>query len=89
MTTEEILALMTLVSSNRPMSARQVGETIIDSASVAERYEGGRKALIPLVMHGAVVAPFTDSYSPTEKGRIAAALLMAKDPGLRVAFFDE
>lgn len=90
-TLDRILALMTLIAVDHPMSALQIGEAISDFARKNRQayYEYGYATLGPLVAQGAVAKPFSDFYVPTEKGRIAAALLMAKDPGLRAAFFDE
>lgn len=91
MTQDEILTLLTVVSLDREVTGAEIGEIVSGSSRghSPSFYEYGRRYALPLVEAGVLVKPAPDRYLPTERGRIAAGLLMAKDPGLYVAFFDD
>lgn len=85
----EVEVLLTLIAGDRPMTPLTLGEILHDGTRPETVAEAMRKILRRLIGKGMVDSPSWGLYLVTERGRIAAALEMAKDPALRAAFFDE
>ncbi len=90
-TEREMEALIYLAASRVPVSAEALGRDLEFDGEPADRPERRhRGALIVRRLGFAGLLGFKgDSYFLSERGRIAAALVMFKHPGLRGAFFDE
>jgi hypothetical protein len=92
MTPSEVEGLMLALafSLERPtFTVRELGLAIFGNEYTLTSCEiYGRKLLDDLAKAGAVAHRHYGGWWITEKGRIAAALLMARDPTLRVAFID-
>jgi hypothetical protein len=90
MTDDEILALMMLLTTERRLQAADVGEGLTGRIGS----ESGRThalAVLRSLERGGAACRIAGPHSPweiTEKGRIAAALLMHKKPDLREVFID-
>jgi len=78
-----------MVSIDRAVSASTIGRLLGEpNLSETEAQNLGRLRLRPLVKVSALRKTHSGLYEATEKGRIAAALLIAKDAALFHAFFD-
>ena len=90
MTDDEIETLVLVVSFDRDVSASEVGHTLVDGGMTdAKAREHGLRRMLPLIRAKAIWRATAGNFHPTEKGRIASAILMGKDPSLYHAFFDE
>lgn len=91
MTDDEILALMMLLTAERRLQAADIGEGL--SGKIGS--EGARThalGVLRALERGGAARRMSGPHSPweiTEKGRIAAALLMHKQPDLRSIFIDD
>lgn len=84
MTRSEIDTLLFIVLCERPVTAFELGAAFYPSDDEQKEYDLGRACARGLVKGGALWwtrAPLR--YLPTERGRIAAALLLAKSPERR------
>ena len=91
MTDDEVLALMMLLTAERPVQARAIGEGLTGRLN-SEGARAQALSVLRSLRRGGAAARIAGSHSPweiTEKGRIAAALLMYKDPELRQIFIDD
>ena len=82
MTADETLTLMMALTARRPLESRQIAQGLDTSVEHAYYVANGLKRL------GALEKPRYGHWTITEKGRIACALAMHKDPSLVAAFFD-
>lgn len=91
MNDDEILTLMMLLTSERRLQAGQVGEGLTGRIDRESARVVGMAALRSLERQGAArrIAGPHSPWEITEKGRIAAALLMHKNPDLRQIFIDD
>ncbi len=85
MTQDECLALLAVVAHGEPVATEVIGLGLQQGRTAAR--EIGRRHLNELERQGAVRRVFYGLWLPTEKGRIAAALIMGKDPELMEIFF--
>lgn len=73
--------MMALVSE-RPLESREIARGLDSSVDHAYYIANGLRTA------GALTKPRYGHWSITEKGRLACALAMHKDPALHSAFFD-
>lgn len=90
MTDDEKLTLMMLLTAGKRLQAAEVGEGLTGSIGS----EGARAHALETLRsleRGGAARRLSGPHSPweiTEKGRIAAAILMHKQPDLRAIFID-
>lgn len=82
MTDDETLTLMMALVSKSPLKSREIAQGLDSDVAHAYYVASG------LRRQGALEKPRYGHWTITEKGRIACALAMHKDPSLHVAFFD-
>lgn len=89
MIADEMLALLaTLTSPNGEISLHALGAGLADYAQPPGYAEIGRRMAKQLAIQGAMERCGVARYRITEKGRIAAALILHQNPDLRHIFFD-
>lgn len=90
MTEDEILALMMLLTTERRLQANDIGEGLTGRIRSESGRVHGLEVLRSLERGGAAcrIAGRHSPWEITEKGRIAAALMMHKRPELREIFID-
>jgi hypothetical protein len=82
MTTDETLTLMMALISQTPIGSREIAQGLDCSLMSAH------KIACDLKVAGGLQAVRNGVWRISEKGRIACALSMHKDPSLCAAFFD-
>lgn len=84
------VAVLMFLTAPRPLTALALGEELVASGSLYRTKTLGKMVCARLLDHG-LISPAhpRGHYTISERGRIAGALIMGKDPALRVAFFDE
>lgn len=92
MTREELETLAVLLAEDGQASYQDLGFLLWNrprrpTAETARVY--GKRRADALVAAGALCRPAAGRVALTERGRIALALSMARDPALRSAFLDE
>lgn len=82
MTQDETITLLMALVAERPLQSRDIANGL--GCSIEHAYYVANS----LRNAGALAKPRYGHWSITEKGRIASALAMHKDPSLHYAFFD-
>jgi hypothetical protein len=86
---DEMLALLaTLTSPNGEISLKVLGAGLAEHARPHGYAEIGRRMAKRLADQGAMERTGVGRYRITEKGRIAAALILHKHPDLRFSFIE-
>ena len=89
MTSDEMLALLaTLTSPNGEIELSDLGAGLAHYARPPTYPEIGRRMAKNLAAQGAMYRSGVGRYRITEKGRIAAALILFKNPDLRSIFVE-
>ena len=91
MTAKEVETLVVVLAEGGSARFEDLGATLWRLRRTPSREaacELGRRRAAPLVAAGALHKAVRGSVGLTEKGRIAAALLVARDPHLRDLFDD-
>lgn len=81
--------LLYVISRDGRATLVDIGEAFAARGRGSSAADYGRELVRWLVQFGALSKLQTGVYGATEKGRIAAALFMAKYPSFRHAYFDE
>ena len=89
MSVDEIETLSTALSFGRDVSIVELGKALDPDSCAETQREFAYERLRPLIYAGAIRRVYSGLYRLTERGRIAGALLLAKDRCLAVAFFDQ
>ena len=90
--TRQVEALVWLTSLEGPAHAARAGFDLAPegtSLRYATCYQRGAEMMKFLAAQGAARKVAAGQWVVTEKGRIAAALAMAREPGLKAAFFED
>lgn len=86
---EEAELLATLASVGRPLTTAELGGVLHPDVPAGEpRASRIRRAAARTRILGLTEAPSHGSHGITERGRIGLALILAKAPWMRAAFFD-
>jgi len=83
LTDDETLTLMMALTSSCVLTSKQIAQGL--DCDVRKVWQIANR----LTEAGALTKPRYGQWAITEKGRIACALALYKDPSLQAAFFDE